>query len=412
MVQSTSIFSTVQWSLSAVLISAVCAQAALAGPDFDEGTDAGGLPPTSKTVGSSSSRPVNRISGSTSISALTGDGDRVDMFLARTGTDLAQFKFIGPSWAARLTLFKKDTVTCATSNLSVTVGRPICTVAKAAVGQEFPVLSGAATVIGVTGGSLGPLSDYLQPNSDYYIAVSGVTNRPLCDTNPCSSSTADDSDVFAFATGFGQFLVSENIRTTYRIARWLDPDGEATGAYAMDITGTFTSPASTCREVFEVVGSPVESAFDFGFAPAAPAGTTAVPCAPGYTVSRQFFYKWSPQCSGLAEVTTCGLTGADSAIEVFEVDACSGDTCAAAATSPIACNDQCGTGNSSRVTFTATAGSTYLVRLTRLVAGGVQSGTIRFSCSAAPPSADLTGDGLVNGADLAVLLGRWGTSGN
>ncbi|MFM7479790.1 MAG: hypothetical protein ACKO4V_01510, partial [Planctomycetota bacterium] len=146
MVQSTSIFSTVQWSLSAVLISAVCAQAALAGPDFDEGTDAGGLPPTSKTVGSSSSRPVGRISGSTSISALTGDGDRVDMFLARTGTDLAQFKFIGPSWGARLTLFKKDTVTCATSGLPVTVGRPICTVAKAAVGQEFPVLNGAATV--------------------------------------------------------------------------------------------------------------------------------------------------------------------------------------------------------------------------------------------------------------------------
>jgi len=355
---------------------------------------------------------VERINGSTSVSALTGDGDRVDMFLVRTGTDLAQFKFIGPSWGARLTMFKKDTQTCASSGLSVTVGRPICTVAKAAVGQEFPVLNGSATVIGVTGGSLGLLSAYLQPNSDYYVAVSGVTNRPFCDNNPCSSSTADDVDVFSFATGFGQFLASDNARASFRIARWLDPDGEATGAYAMDITGTFTAPASTCREVFEVVGSPVESAFDFGFAPAAPAGTTIVSCAPTFTVSRQFFFTWSPQCSGLAEVTTCGLTAADSAIEVFEVDACSLDTCAAAATTPIACNDQCGTGNSSRVTFTATAGSTYLVRLTRLVAGGVQSGTIRFSCAAAQPSADLTGDGLVNGADLAVLLGRWGTAGN
>lgn len=397
--------------LSGLLLSVAIIQVANGGPDFGEESDAGGLPPTSKTISTSSSRPVGRVSGSTALSALTGDGDRVDMFLLRTGSDLSQFKFIGPSWGARLTLFKKDTVVC-TGGATLTVGRPICTVAKAAVGQEFPVINGAAPVTGITGGSSGALSLYLQPNSDYYVAVSGVTNRPLCDNAPCSSTTTDDVDVFGFATGFGQFLAGDNFRTSYRIARWLDPDGEATGAYAMDTTGTFTAPASTCREVETVVGNPAEKSFDFNFAPNVPTGTADVPCAPGFTVTRQFFFLWSPECSGEAEVTTCGLTGADSAIEVFDVDACSFDTCAAALSASVACNDQCGSSNSSRVTFPASTGSTYLVRLTRLVTSGTQSGTIRFSCSALPPSADLNGDGTVNAADLAVLLARWGTAGN
>jgi hypothetical protein len=397
-------------SLPALLLSAAVCGVALAGPDFGEGPDAGGLPPTGKTVSSSSSRPVGRVSGTTSTAALTGDGDRVDMFLVRTGSNLTQFKWIGPSWGARLTLFKKESGTCPQSGVTQVLGRPICTVVKAAQGQEFPILNGAAPVIGATG----TLASYLFPNSDYFVAVSGATNRPLCDREPCSSSTTDDIDVFSQASGYGQYLANEADRLYGRVARWIDPEGEATGAYAMDVSGTFTLPASTCATATEVrvSGNTAEEPFDFLFAPAVPTGTANVSCAPGYTVSRQFFFTWAPQCDGLAEVTTCGLTGADSAIEVFEVDACTGDACAAAASTAIACNDQCGTGNSSRVTFQAVSGKTYLVRLTRLISSGTQTGTIRFSCTATPPSADLNGDGIVDGADLAVFLARWGTAGN
>jgi hypothetical protein len=32
-------------------------------------------------------------------------------------------------------------------------------------------------------------------------------------------------------------------------------------------------------------------------------------------------------------------------------------------------------------------------------------------CQSLPPSADLNGDGVVNGADLAILLGNWGRAG-
>jgi len=414
MVRSTSILPRVRWSLSAVLVSVVCAQAALAGPDWMEGPDAGGLPPTSKALASSTSTQVRKVTGSTSVAALTGDGDRVDMFLVRTGTNTAEFKWIGPTWGARLTLFKKATGICTSTGTTVTRGLPIVTVVKASSTEARPILNGSAQVLNETGTAAGVLATYLVANSDYYVAISSDANIPKATKDLCGffgEKQVWNSDTTSLT---GQILAREEYRNSYRITRWLDPTSDPAGAYSMEVFGTFTVPASTCRDVADVVGSPAQRLFDFNYAPAVPAGTPNVPCS-DWPVTRQFFYTWSPQCSGSAVVTTCGLTNAymDTAIEVFVVDACLGDTCAAAATEPIACNDQCGTGNSSRVTFTATAGATYLVRLTRLWPGGTQqTGTIEFECRPPEPSADLNGDGLVDGADLAVLFGRWGTSGN
>jgi len=398
-------------SLAGLAALVVLSQAAVAGPDFGEGPDAGGLPPTSKTIAASAPRPIGRISGSTSTALLTGAGDRVDMFMVRTGTDVSQFKFVGPTWGARLTLFKQETVLCPTGGQTVIIGRPICTVVKAAVGQSYPVLNGAAAVNGGTAGPPPTLGSYLVANSDYFIAISGSSNRPYCDYSDCGSSNA--IDVFYGADGYGQYLAASTYRTGTRVSFWVDPVGESTGAYAMDVTGTFTPPASTCGEAEEVTGNPAERTFDLDYSVVSvsvPGG--GVSCASGFEVWGQFYYTWSPQCSGTAEVTTCGLTGADTAIEVFEVNACSGDVCAAADTAPVACNDQCGTGNSSRVTFTADSGTTYLVRLSRLTQYGSPTGTIRFSCSAPSPSADLNGDGIVDGFDLAIVFSRWGTAGN
>jgi len=110
-------------------------------------------------------------------------------------------------------------------------------------------------------------------------------------------------------------------------------------------------------------------------------------------------------------VSTCGLTLTDSGIEVFDINACNPDLCAAAASPSIACNDQCGTANASRVTFTAESGRQYLVRLTRLT-GSATTGDIKFTCTPPLGSRDINGDGIVDGADLAQLLASWGTSGN
>jgi len=373
-------------------------------------------------VASSTSTEVRKVTGSTSVAALTGDGDLVDMFLVRTGTNTAQFKWTGPAWGARLTLFKKDTFQCTQTSTTVTLGRPICTVVKASAANTLPELDGNADVLQQppTGGGwviVGKLSDFLEASSEYFVAISSATNLPFVDTDSCNFGDGYLPWASNTATVPGQLLASYYYRHYSRITLWLDPAGEtAAGSYSMDVAGTFAVPASTCRDVVDVVGSPVQKPFDFSFAPAVPAGTPNVSCAAsGFTVRQQFFYTWSPQCSGSAVVTTCDLTYVNTAIEVFVVDACSGgDTCVAAATEPIACSDDdCGSGvYSSRVTFTATAGATYLVRLTSSSVGGTQDGTIKFTCTPTPPSADLNGDGLVDGADLAILLGQWGPVGN
>ena len=110
-------------------------------------------------------------------------------------------------------------------------------------------------------------------------------------------------------------------------------------------------------------------------------------------------------------MSTCGLTDTDSGIEVFEINACNPDVCASTASPSIACNDQCGTGDASLVTFTAESGRQYLVRLTRL-SGFATTGTIKFTCTPALGSRDINGDGIVDATDLAYLIGSWGTSGN
>ena len=178
----------------------------------------------------------------------------------------------------------------------------------------------------------------------------------------------------------------------------------------MTVKGVYPLPASSCSAPFFVEGSLVQKSFDFGFAPAM-AGTIALPCAPGWYPNREFFFLWTANCAGPAEVSTCGLTLTDSGIEVFEINACNPDLCAAAASPSIACNDQCGTGDASRVTFTAESGRQYLVRLTR-VGGLATTGDIKFTCTPALGSRDIHGDGNVDGADLAQLLASWGTSGN
>ena len=178
----------------------------------------------------------------------------------------------------------------------------------------------------------------------------------------------------------------------------------------MPVRGVYPLPASSCSAPFFVEGSLVQKSFDFGFAPAM-LGTIALPCSPGRYPNREFFFLWTANCGGPAEVSTCGLTLTDSGIEVFEINACNPDVCASAASPSIACNDQCDTGDASLVTFTAESGRQYLVRLTRL-GGSATTGEIMFTCTSALGSRDINGDGIVDASDLAYLLSSWGTSGN
>lgn len=394
-----------------MIVATLVTGAAFAGPEFDEGgKDAGATPAAAATVSASVNTQVTRLRGATSSTALVGASDLVDMYLVRTGSNPFTFKMDmnmipggSPSWGARLTLFRKWTVDCGTFTPNwVTIATPVATVSKASASAAYPILDGGALVAGSTTQRLG---DVLVANAEYFVAVSGVTDYPMVIAGACDPGTANRA--FTSATGYGIYLATA-AEAASRLSTWGSPTGAATGVYEMPTVALYPSPASGCDIAVTVTGSPVTKEFDFGFAPAT---TGTVPCAPGYTVSREFFYEWTAPCTGDAVITTCGFTSVDTGIEVFAIDSCSGDACTAAAGIAIACNDQCGTANASSVNFAAVSGTIYLVRLTRLSGSGTL-GSIKFTCDGAPASSDLNGDGIVNGADLAILLGQWGTSGN
>ncbi len=396
---------------AALIFSTLVTSAAFAGPEFDEGgKDAGATPAAAATISASTNIQVTRLRGATSSTALVGASDLVDMYLVRTGSNPFTFKMDmnmvtggAPVWGARLTLFRKWTVDCGTFTPNwVTIATPVATVSKATASAAYPILDGGALVAGSTTQRLG---DVLAANSEYYVAVSGVTDAPMIIAGSCNTGT--ENRAFTTATGYGIYLATAS-ESTSRLSGWFTPTGAATGTYDVPTVAVYPSPASGCDIAVTVTGSPVTKEFDFGFAPAT---TGTVPCAPGWEVSRQFFYEWTAPCTGDAVITTCGFTSVDTGIEVFAIDSCTADACSAAVGIAIACNDQCGTGNASSVNFAAVSGTTYLVRLTRL-SGSATLGSIKFTCDGAPASSDLNGDGIVNGADLAILLGQWGTSGN
>ncbi|MSR69197.1 MAG: hypothetical protein EXS17_02485 [Phycisphaerales bacterium] len=398
------------YTFASVLCLATLSSWALAGPDFDEGAkDAGATASTASTVSAGENTAVTRVRGSTSSTALVGAPDLVDMYLVRTGSNPFLFKFDmdmvaggAPVWAARLTIFKKAVVDCGTvAPLWVTVAYPVASVIKFSAGQSYPILDGNVYMTG-TKQKLGAV---LMPNAEYYVAVSGATNYPMGINGSCAAG--NENRLFSYANGTGIYPATQADLVT-RLSSWSDPAGAATGSCIMLTVGVFPLPASSCSSAVPVAGSSVTKAFDFAFAPTI-SGTITCPSSI-INLTKEFFYEWTPSCTGTATVTTCGQTVADTGLEVFAIDSCAGTACAAATTTTIACGDDtCST--QTTVTFSAEMGKTYLVRLTRVWGAGT-TGTVRFTCDAPNSTADLNGDGTVNGADLAILLGMWGTSGN
>ena len=389
-------------SILALAVSGI----AYAGPEWDEGeTDAGALPGTSQVVSGSSGASTQRIIGKTTAgAAFVGAADLVDMYVVKTGSSVAEFSIKMPppassAWPARLTIFKKVTVNCCASGACpVTLAKPIATVARASSTIGYPILAANSVLVGtqITLGSL------LTPNTEYLVACSGKSNLPGGLRDDCGSGQA--FTFFPNATEIGVYGAN-SLELLSHITQWTDPPSAEAGTYEMPTTGMYPLPASSCATPMTVSGSPAEKSFDFAFAPAI---TGTVPCATGYVALREFFFKWNPGMSGPATVATCGLTLVDTAIEVFQLD-CSNESCTGTA---VACNDQCGISNASAVTFTAQAGRQYLVRLTKLNLNISQNvGSIRFTVDGPPPSGDVNGDGIVNGLDLGILLGQWGTSG-
>ena len=147
-------------------------------------------------------------------------------------------------------------------------------------------------------------------------------------------------------------------------------------------------------------------------------------------VYRDIWFRWSPDESGLVRIGLCD-SDFDTKIAIYSGYPKGGCPDPSAV---IACNDD-SCGLRSVVTFFAEAGVVYAIRLgsygTPASGGSTGSGTMvifsgtvdgvsgtaafagsidAFGTPDAVPG-DLNGDGIVNGADLAILLGSWGDGG-
>lgn len=125
------------------------------------------------------------------------------------------------------------------------------------------------------------------------------------------------------------------------------------------------------------------------------------------------FYNYVATCDGTMTISTCNTADFDTRIAVYLGCGYSGFPIAVCNLSDIiGCNDDSSgcAGNSSKLTVPAIAGQCYRIRIGGYDENFEGSGTFSVVCNATCPG-DLNGDNKVDAADLAILLGQWGTSG-
>jgi len=129
----------------------------------------------------------------------------------------------------------------------------------------------------------------------------------------------------------------------------------------------------------------------------------------GLPLVNDIWYAYTPSCDGEITFSTCDSASFDTRLAAYVGD-CDDLTL-------VACNDDgpgCA-GFTSIMTWQGQCGVTYLVRVGGFSGSG--TGQLNVFCDGEPcgePSdcvGDLNGDGVVNGADLGILLENWGGSG-
>ena len=122
----------------------------------------------------------------------------------------------------------------------------------------------------------------------------------------------------------------------------------------------------------------------------------------GPAILADVWFAYEASCSGEVTASLCGTADFDTRLEIWE-GGCAG--------AMLACNDDgedC-TEYTSEVSFDATCGSNYLVRVAGYQ-GARGQGVLNIDCLGGCCPADFDGDGQVGGSDLAALLGGWNSS--
>ncbi|MDI9405055.1 MAG: hypothetical protein QM516_14395, partial [Limnohabitans sp.] len=120
------------------------------------------------------------------------------------------------------------------------------------------------------------------------------------------------------------------------------------------------------------------------------------------------WFRYTAPCTGTATLSTCGSANFDTRIVMY-----ASSTCPTAATPVFACNDDtftCSPTTTTTLLADVTAGTVYYIRVgSKVNSGGTGTLTVGCEPSAPPCPSDLDGSGTVDAADLATVLGAWGS---
>ncbi len=124
----------------------------------------------------------------------------------------------------------------------------------------------------------------------------------------------------------------------------------------------------------------------------------------GPNVSADVWFTYTVDCTGFLDISTCGADF-NSRIDVY--DASSG--CPSSGAIPFACSDD-DCGNDASIATLGAEGQTIIIRIGS-PDGSVGNATLEIACTPFedPCPEDLNGDGVIDGGDLGLLLGAWGT---
>jgi hypothetical protein len=142
-------------------------------------------------------------------------------------------------------------------------------------------------------------------------------------------------------------------------------------ASTLGVSHSFAQPVNdACSTATPVAGFATVAWDTTGAATDGDADINCLPRTDGQ-VYRDVWFLWTPPASGPMTISTCGLTTMHTRMSVFAGPACP-------AASPIVCDDN-SCGGQSSVSFSASANSTYLVRLGSSQNDDTGSGMLRFA---------------------------------
>jgi len=238
----------------------------------------------------------------------------------------------------------------------------------------------------------------------YYIAVTKSGAMPI------GFKTNDNEalPMFTYSPGSTAVVLPTTTQATYTHADWSNLNGG--GEYGIQFNGTVVTRSSACSRAI-ILGAGV---YSFGNAGTSDSSSSRiglkVTCGENtsaWIANPSWFILGA--CDGTVQISVCPST-TNATYQMVVYEGCCGNL------EPVACGTlgACsGGGTGSTVILNQDPCKTYYVAFgARRVSGEspTSGGTITIiSCTPSAPDADINGDGIVDGNDLALLLSQWGT---